>query len=270
MEARCQKRHHGRTHSDEDWEAYRKARNRKAQIIRKALRTEHRERVQEATKSTSGLWQLAKWATNREGRSRPLTPPIATPDGSFESDTHRKADLFRDTFFPPPPEADLTDTENYNYPHPLCLPPISPREIEKAILRAPAKKAPGPDGILNGVLHLAVKPLVPALHRLFNDCLCLGYCLKHFRQQSMVAIRKPGKGDYTLVKSYRLVALLNTISKALESILAKRLGYLADIFGLLPKTHFEGRAAMSAEQAIHLLLEKIYSAWQLIAVEPKV
>ena len=27
---------------------------------------------------------------------------------------------------------------------------------------------------------------------------------------------------------------------------------------------------MSAEQAIHLLLEKIYSAWQLIAVEPKV
>ena len=86
----------------------------------------------------------------------------------------------------------------------------------------------------------------------------------------MVAIRKPGKGDYTLVKSYRPVALLNTIGKALKSILAKRLGYLADIFGLLPKTHFEGRAAMSAEQAIHLLLEKIYSAWQLIAVEPKV
>src|SRR5438105_3042173 len=62
------------------------------------------------------------------------------------------------------------------------------------------------------------------------------------------------------VKSYRPIALLNTIGKAMESIMAQRISYLADRYGLLPETHFGGRRGASAEHAIHLKLEKVNDA----------
>ncbi|SPO06934.1 uncharacterized protein DNG_09628 [Cephalotrichum gorgonifer] len=49
----------------------------------------------------------------------------------------------------------------------------------------------------------------------------------HFRESITVVLCKEGKDDYTQSKAYRPIALLNTLGKALESIIASRLAYLA-------------------------------------------
>ena len=52
----------------------------------------------------------------------------------------------------------------------------------------------------------------------------------------IVVLRKPGKGDYTVPGAYRPISLLNTLGKLLEAVMAKRLSYYVEKYGLLPNT----------------------------------
>ena len=47
-------------------------------------------------------------------------------------------------------------------------------------------------------------------------------------------IRKERKGDYTLLSSYRPVALENILAKVVERIMATRLAKAAEEYNLLP------------------------------------
>jgi ribonuclease HI len=264
MQARRLRRQYQTLHTAEAWEAYRQARNEKGRLIKKALRKAHRERVQEATSSTTGLWKLARWAKNRE-RRQAHTPPLRGENGKLATDPHEKTELLQKTFFPQPPEADLSDLDGYTYPTPIDLPPITLQEIKQAIMRASPKKAPGDDGIPTQVLQIAIAELLPILDTIFNACLELGHCPTHFKHSITVALRKPGKDDYTKVKSYRPVALLSTIGKIFDSIMAQRISYLVETYKLLPQTHLGGRRASSTEHAVHLLIEQIQAGWNASA-----
>jgi hypothetical protein len=99
--------------------------------------------------------------------------------------------------------------------------------------------------------------LLPVLSTIFNSSIELGYCLKHFRNSITVILRKLGKENYTNGKSYCSIALLNTIGKILNSIIAQRISYIAETYELLPKTHLRDRKAFSTDHAIHPLVEKV-------------
>ena len=77
-----------------------------------------------------------------------------------------------------------------------------------------------------------------------------------------MVLRKPGKPDYADPKAYRPIALLNTIGKALEAVIATRISYLVEVCSLLPQTHIGGRRGHSCEHAIHLLLERAHASWR--------
>ncbi|GFF96865.1 pol-like protein [Aspergillus lentulus] len=210
--ARRLRRRYQRERTPEAWEAYRRARNHKARLIRKTLRDHHRKRVKEATSSLDSLWRIARWARSREPRTI-LVPPLQRPDGGLETDATKKLEMFKEAFFLPPPEVDLTDIRGFEYPSLIQLPPITLREVTEAI---------------------------------------------------RLTLRKPGKGDYGQLKSYRPVALLNTLGKVMESILARRLSYVVEKHNLLPPQHMGGRRGVSTEQAIHILLERIHTTWKLM------
>ena len=250
-----------RTRQDDDYEAYRRARNKKGRHIQKSLRNTYRQRVEDASASPSGLWKLVKWAKNRHNASPACTPPLVKANGELAHQPEEKAELLRQTFFPPPALADLSDIEGYEYPPSIECPDITMPEIEKAVRTSARNKAPGADGITNGILHETIDILLPRLHKLFNACLQLGYCPRHFKETVTVVLRKPGKDDYTQPKSYRPIALLSTLGKALEAVIANRLAYLADVHGLLPSRHTGGRKLASTEHAIHFLLQRIHQAW---------
>ena len=56
--------------------------------------------------------------------------------------------------------------------------------------------------------------------------------------------------------------LLPTISKILKKIVARRLSFLAEIYNLIPVNHFRGRLKRSSEQAVNIIVERIYKAWR--------
>jgi hypothetical protein len=186
---------------------------------------------------------------------------LVRPDGELAHEPQEKAELLRQSFFPPPARADLSDTEGYQYPPAIECPDVTEAEIEQVIRRASPNKALGGDGITNGILQRVLDILLSRLQRLFNACLRLGYCPAHFRDAITVVLRKPGKDDYAQPKAYRPIALLNTLGKALEAVMANRLAYLADTHVLLPSRHTGGRKLASTEHAMHFLLQRIHQAW---------
>lgn len=223
----------------------------------------HLQRITDAANSGDArqIWNLSRWARDRSPYQA-YTPPIKAPDGQLLFLPEQKADALAESFFAPPPTADLSDLRGYRYPRPANLPPISAREVRTAIMRPGAFKAPGTDDIPNRVLQASVDQLAPLLADLFNVCLTDGYCPRHFREARTIALRKPGKSDYSIPKSYRPIALLNTIGKALEGIMATRIGYLAETHHLLPNFHFGGRKGQGTDVALHAVTEAIRNAWK--------
>ncbi len=60
--------------------------------------------------------------------------------------------------------------------------------------------------------------------------------------------------------SYRPVALLNTMGKALKSMVAHRISYMTEIYQLLLKTLLRDQKIVFTEQTIYTLLKQIYEA----------
>lgn len=84
--------------------------------------------------------------------------------------------MFKETFFPVPPDADLNDIDRVIYDGQIETPSITEQEVEDAIRDIAAFKAPGPDGIINKALIVTIPRLKAYLARLFNQSLRLGYC----------------------------------------------------------------------------------------------
>ncbi|KAF4210539.1 hypothetical protein CNMCM5878_004249 [Aspergillus fumigatiaffinis] len=252
------------THTDDDWIAYTKVRNRKGKVISQSLQRGHRRRVQQTVgQGPRGMWRIAKWARNREGQAG-IIPTLRLGDRVAET-AEQKVNLLREAFFPPPPPADLSDIENrmYNPTQDITFPDINEHEIIKAIRRAPPDKAPGPDAIPNKVWHAlsTVPAFIQALKTHFNACIHVGHNPQHFQVSTTVVLRKAAPRDFRLPKSYRPIALLNTLGKILESIIALRISWALEEHGLLPKGHLGGRKGVSVDHAIQLIIDTIYRAW---------
>jgi hypothetical protein len=65
-------------------------------------------RVKDVASTKDGIWRLARWARNR-GATRSFTPPLRKTNGEMEHDYGAKAEMFKEAFFPLPPEVDLSD-----------------------------------------------------------------------------------------------------------------------------------------------------------------
>ena len=185
-----------------------------------------------------------------------------THDGHTANSFEEKAEMLKKSFFPPPPDADTEDIQGFIYAEPKACPlTITKAEVMEAIRRPKADKAAGPDGVPNRILQAFPEKLAEVLTPLYQACLDKGYHPLAFKEANTMALKKPGKEDYTIPKAYRPIALLNTLGKTLESIVAKKITYLAEKHRLLPDTHMGARRGKSTESALELLTEQIHTVW---------
>jgi hypothetical protein len=96
-------------------------------------------------------------------------------------------------------------------------------EVREALKLAPLNKVPSKDKLPNRVLKLTTDLLAPRLTTLFNKSINMKYYLAKFKKSITIALRKPGKNDYSQPKSYQPIALINIIRKILDTVLAKRI-----------------------------------------------
>ncbi|KDN69935.1 putative zinc knuckle [Colletotrichum sublineola] len=97
---------------------------------------------------------------------------------------------------------------------------------------------------------------------IFRASLEEGTLPHQWRHAKIIPLKKPGKDNYTLAKAWRPISLLATLGKVLESLIAERISHVVESHGLLPTNHFGARKQRSAEQALLLLQEQVYTAWR--------
>lgn len=218
----------------QDLNAYIKMCDKKKKIISKAKKKEFRLAVAEAAGDRMNIWKIAMWAREKSmlPKEVPKLPTLAK-DGRKAETFDEKVQMFKEAFFPPLPTADLTDIRGFTYPEPEeSRMEITAEEVSKAITRVKADKAPGPDGIPNRILKILGTTLVERLLPIFNACATLSYHPRTFKEATTIVFKKPGKDDYTDPKAYRSIALLNTMGKILESIMAEKITTLAESKGM--------------------------------------
>ena len=190
-----------------------------------------------------------------------LTHTLADGTAVTASTFDEKTSLLSDMFFPNTTAADLSDTTTYRYPPAVAETEslIRGEEIQVAIKRCKPDSALGPDGIPNRILKLLIKSILPTLVLLFRAYAEQGYHPLCFREAHTIVIMKPNKPNNTLAKAYRPIALLNTLGKVLESIIAKRIAVIAETHNLLPESQMGGRRQRSCKTALELLTEQIHT-----------
>jgi hypothetical protein len=170
--------------------------------------------------------------------------------------------MLKQAHFSPPVEADLSDLEGYSYPERISIPEeLAENEALDVIKELAKDKASGPDGIPNRVLKRVAGVTPALLTRIFQACINQGVHPRQWKEATIVLLRKPGKSDYSNLSAYRLIALLNTLGKVLEAVIARRIRYAVEAHKLLPETQMGVRRGRSTETALYLLTEKIYTIW---------
>jgi hypothetical protein len=74
-----------------------------------------------------------------------------------------------------------------------------------------------------------------------------------------VIIRKDGDRDYSNSEVYRLIALLNTLKKALEAVISNYIYFLTETHTLLPNTQIGAQRMKFTDIILQLITEKIYA-----------
>jgi hypothetical protein len=102
-----------------------------------------------------------------------------------------------------------------------------------------------------------------SLISLFRACVELNYHFFCFRMTHIIAFKKLNKKNYSNVKTYRFITLLNTLNKTLESIITRRINDLAKTHDMLSISQMSDRKNRNCETALKLLIEQIHTVWNM-------
>jgi hypothetical protein len=127
-------------------------------------------------------------------------------------------------------------------------------EAYTALKRAKPDKCPGMDEIPNRFLSL-----IQALIALISQCWAVEYFPRRFRTARTIVLGKPSKPDYSDPGAWRPIALLSTLGKIVESVMAQQLSSLVEQHSLLPDSQMGNRKDRSTETTLELLIERIHT-----------
>ena len=147
------------------------------------------------------------------------------------------------SFFPPlspyPSPSQSTNASNISLPVQITAPPLQKEDVRAAIFKASPLKAPSPDNIPALVWQKLWPVLNEQVFTLFCESLRQGKFALEWKTAKIIPLKKPGKADLTEPSAFRPINLLPTLSKAMESVIAERIAYLAEKFGLLVRRSSE-------------------------------
>ncbi|KAM3560256.1 hypothetical protein ARSEF4850_003736 [Beauveria asiatica] len=226
-----------------------------------AIRQQKKSHWDEFMADNDNIWKAAKYLKSGDESAFGKVPQLVRADNTTTTTVEEQAEELLSTFFPPLPD-EIQDEAEESQRGPVPMPEITMEEVERQLCRAKSWKAPGEDG-----LPVAVwKEIWPSVRNrvlsLFQASLDEGVLPDQWRHAKIIPLKKPGKENYAVAKTWRPISLLSTLGKILEAVIAERISYAVETFGLLPTNHFGARKQRSAEQALLLLQEQIYNAWR--------
>ncbi len=142
----------------------------------------------------------------------------------------------------------------------ITVPMLTEEEVKNAIFAASSFSA----GRIDNLLSIFWQKLWPVLNlrifELFQSSLSQGRLPDQWKVAKIILLRKPDQPSYILPGAYRPISLLSTLGKAMESVIATRIDYLADKHSLLSGNYLSGLKRKSTVDPLMTLQEKIYQA----------
>jgi len=136
-----------------------------------------------------------------------------------------------------------------------------------SLLRVAANTlAPGDDRISAGIIKVFWQWDKQRITQLVRACIILGIHPDIWKMAKGVVIPKPGKPDYSKVRAYRVILLLDVVSKLLERTAAHTIAdHLQQSRGL-HEWQFGCRKRRSCVDAVAILMNRTRQAWVKVSV----
>jgi hypothetical protein len=208
--------------------------------------------------SRSSFWKFVKRIKNRG--LAPL-PPLREGNIVAESDGD-KATLFANVLaIQNVPAAHYTANDDafpqLSLPLPVNYEPlnlVNVDEVQAIVEALPKRKAPGPDGITNGMLKKMPLIGMHYLYLLIKSSMLLGAFPIRWKTAIVVMLPKTLKPESASSK-YRPISLLSAAGKVGEAVLLRRLKEVVDARKALPEFQFGFRQGHSTTQQLLRLTE---------------
>ncbi|KAJ5264619.1 hypothetical protein N7505_007412 [Penicillium chrysogenum] len=226
-----------------------------------AIRKQKKKHWNEFLADNDNIWKAAKYLKSGEDAAFGKLPQLVRADGTTTADHMEQAEELLSKFFPPLPD-NIDDEGTRLQREPVEMPAITLEEVERQLLAAKSWKAPGEDGLPAIVWKMTWPTVKYRVLERFQASLAEGSLPRQWRHAKIIPLKKPNKANYTIAKAWRPISLLATLGKILESVVAERISHAVETHGLLPTSRFRARKQRSAEQALLLLQEQIYTAWR--------
>jgi hypothetical protein len=168
-------------------------------------------------------------------------------------------------FFSDTIEIDLIDMSNFNYFNVVSKSSflITENEIRQTIKQCKSNNASKFDDIFNRIFEILVNKLMSHSLNLFRVYAALYYHSRCFREIDFIILKKSRKKNYTNVKTYKSIALLNIFDKVLKSMIARRISNLTKIHDLLFVNQMNKRKSHNCETILKLLTKQIHTIWHM-------
>jgi hypothetical protein len=94
-------------------------------------------------------------------------------------------------------------------------------------------------------------------------CIDLSYHPTAFCHCNTVPLKKSGKSDNSVTRAWRPIALLDTLGKVLESVIAQQILTLSEEHSFLPAQNMGARSNRLIDTALNFLVQQIHATWHI-------
>jgi ribonuclease HI len=186
------------------------------------------------------------------------TLTLRGPQGELATSISEKEVLIREIAFPPAPR----DSEAIEISQGNWHTQVNGDTVRRALFHQAVQKAPGTDRLNFRALRLLWEWDSPRIVALARQCFRLGVHPRAWKTAKGILLRKPNKPDYTLVKAYRVISLLNCLGKVVEKIAAEAIADHCETTGGLHLGQMGNRKQRSAIDAVACLIQSTHEAWK--------
>lgn len=220
------------------------------------------DKIIEEASEGADFYKLAQWGKPQKQSAYNV---IKDQGGNPVSDPDQLATIFATQYHPPlAPSGEVDIDELCGEPKSMrSFPHISRNELLSAISKCSNNSAPGPD-------HCGWKALKRLIHdpeiarflcEFYQKCIDEAVFPRLLKKSISVVIPKPNRDDYSNPKNYRPIVLLNCVGKLLEKVVAARMQFDAQKWGILHPNQFGGTIMHSTTDAGIQLVQHVRAAW---------